>query len=233
METLKVFDIPEKVASAAAGYIGELARHCISERGQFSIALSGGTTPWQMLRSLSRQAHDWDRWHVFQVDERVAPADDESRNLLQIRRNLTDQTGAGIRLHAMAVEAPNLDAAADRYSSELQDHCGHPPVLDLVQLGMGADGHTASLVPGDPVLDVVETDVAISAAYQGCRRMTLTFPVINRARHVAWLITGGGKTPALRQMLQQDTSIPAARVSQEHAVVFADKAAAAAITNRS
>ncbi len=232
METLKVFDIPENVAAAAADYIGELARHCIRERGQFSIALSGGTTPWQMLRSLSRQAHDWDRWHVFQVDERVAPANDESRNLLQIRKNFTDHAGAGIHLHAMAVETPNLDVAADRYSSELQDHCGRPPVLDLVQLGMGADGHTASLVPGDPVLDVEETDVAISATYQGCRRMTLTFPAINRARHVAWLITGGGKTPALRQMLQQDTSIPAARVNQEHAVVFADKAAAA-ITNRS
>lgn len=233
METLKVLDTPENVASAAAVYIGELAQHCISERGRFSIALSGGTTPWQMLRSLSGQAHDWDRWHVFQVDERVAPADDESRNLLQIRKNFTDKTGTGIRLHAMAVEAPNLDAAADRYSSELQAHCGHPPVLDLVQLGMGADGHTASLVPGDPVLDVEHADVAISATYQGCRRMTLTYPVINRARHVAWLITGGGKTPALRQMLQQDTSIPAARVSQEHAVVFADNAAAATITKRS
>ncbi len=233
METLRLFDTPEKVAAAAAGYIGELARQCVRERGQFSIALSGGTTPWQMLRSLSQQAHDWDRWHVFQVDERVAPANDESRNLLQIRKNFTDHVGAGIHLHAMGVETPNLDAAADRYASELQDHCGRPAVLDLVQLGMGADGHTASLVPDDPVLDVEETDVAISATYQGYRRMTLTFPVINRARHVAWLITGDGKTPALRQMLQQDTSIPAARVSQEHAVVFADEAAAAAITNRS
>lgn len=234
MERLKVFDNSEIVASAAAEWIGELARSCIDARGRFSIALSGGTTPWQMLRALSRQDHDWGQWHVFQVDERVAPAADESRNLVQIRRNFADRTGGDtIRLHAMGVEAPDLRAAAADYERTLQAHCGDPPVLDLVQLGMGADGHTASLVPGDPALEVENADVAVSAPYQGRRRMTLTFPAINRARSIAWLITGESKTPALRQMLDRDAAIPAARVNQENAVVFADIAAAAGLTDRS
>lgn len=229
-EVLRVSSETEDVAQAAAQYIGELARRSIDARGQFTVALSGGRTPWRMLQLLAEQEHNWNQWQVFQVDERVAPENDESRNLVHIQRNFFDRAGIqSTRLHAMDVEAGDLSAAAERYQGELQAHCGDPAVLDLVVLGMGSDGHMASLVPDDPVLEVDHTDVAITGEYQGQKRMTLTLPIINRACQVVWLITGSEKTQALRKMLDQDRSIPAARVDQEHAVVFADEAAAVTI----
>jgi 6-phosphogluconolactonase len=165
--------------------------------------------------------------HVVQVDERVAPPGDPARNWTPIAERLV----AAARIppahaHPMPVEDSDLDGAAARYAAVLQGLAGAPPVLDLVQLGLGADGHTASLVPGDPVLDVVDRDVAGTGIYQRHRRMTLTFPALARARRVLWLVTGAEKRAALARLLAGDRSIPAARVGARDQLVLADRAAA-------
>ena len=126
----------------------------------------------------------------------------------------------------MPVESPDLEAAAARYAATLGAIAGTPPVLDLVHLGLGPDGHTASLVPGDPVLEVTTADVALTGIYQKKRRMTLTYPIINRSRRILWLVTGSEKVEMLDRLRKGDASIPAGRVRQDQAVLFADKAAA-------
>jgi 6-phosphogluconolactonase len=173
-----------------------------------------------MLQLLSEADIDWDRVALFQVDERVAPAGDLARNLTELQLCLFDHLETLPRLHAMPVEADDLAAAAARYAAEL------PERLDLIHLGLGADGHTASLVPGDPVLGAT-TDVAMTASYMGHRRMTLTYPVLDRARRVVWLVTGAAKRDALAQLVAGDASIPAARVARERAIVVCDREASA------
>jgi 6-phosphogluconolactonase len=132
------------------------------------------------------------------------------------------------QVFAMPVESPDLDAAAIRYATTLKEVAGSPPVLDLAHLGLGPDGHTASLVPGDPVLNVTNSDVALTGVYQGRRRMTLTYPILNRARRVLWLVTGNDKVDALARLREADMSIPASRINRDRAVVLADQAAAGA-----
>jgi 6-phosphogluconolactonase len=165
---------------------------------------------------------------VFQVDERVAPAGDADRNLTHLKESLLEH--APLRpdqVFAMPVEAEDLNRAAAEYAQTLQRECGSPHfVLDLVHLGLGPDGHTASLVPGDPVLNVRDKDVAVTGPYQGRRRMTLTFPAINRARQIMWVVTGAEKVQMLRRLLHGDTDIPAGRVGREESLVLADAAAA-------
>jgi 6-phosphogluconolactonase len=124
------------------------------------------------------------------------------------------------------VERDDLDEGVARYAQTLVDIAGSPPVIDLVHLGLGPDGHTASLVPGDAVLGVTDADVALTGVYQGRRRMTLTYPALNRARRVLWLITGEDKATMLVRLRRGDPGIPAGRVRQEHAIVIADRAAA-------
>jgi 6-phosphogluconolactonase len=129
------------------------------------------------------------------------------------------------QIHAMPVESPDLDDAAKRYAKTLQEIAGSPPVLDLAHLGLGPDGHTASLVPGDPVLDVTDADVALTGIYQDRRRMTLTYPMLNRARRILWLVTGSDKVDALARLGAGDASIPAGRIQRDQALVLADRAA--------
>ena len=158
------------------------------------MAVSGGHTPWQMLRALATKDVPWKDVHVVQVDERVAPAGDPDRNLTHLHESLLEH--APLRreqIHAMPVEAADLEAAAERYAKTLKEIAGSPPVLDLAHLGLGPDGHTASLVPGDPVLNVSDRDVALTGVYQGRRRMTLTYPILNRSRRILWLVTGNDK----------------------------------------
>jgi 6-phosphogluconolactonase len=191
------------------------------------MAVSGGHTPWLMLRTLADDELPWQQVHVIQVDERVAPAADPDRNLAHLRASLLDHAPLPPdHIHAMPVEAADLDRAAEQYASMLRDLAGSPPVLDLIHLGLGPDGHTASLVPGDPVLDVTDADVAVTGPYQGRRRMTLTFPIINRSRFVLWLVTGCEKTQTLVHLRDGDRSIPGSRVRQDRALVLADRAAA-------
>jgi len=130
------------------------------------------------------------------------------------------------QIHAMPVESPDLKAAAMQYALALREITGSPPVLDLVHLGLGPDGHTASLVPGDAVLDVTDADVALTEVYQGRRRMTLTYPTLNRARRVLWVVTGSEKADMLRRLREGDVSIPAGRIQREQALIVADRAAA-------
>jgi 6-phosphogluconolactonase len=224
---IKVFADVDSVAQAAAAFIAGEARMAIAARGRFVMAVSGGQTPWLMLRALAREELPWNAVHVVQVDERVAPAGDPDRNLTHLRESLLPNTPLRAeQIHAMPVESQDLEAASAQYELTLRELAGSPPVLDLVQLGLGPDGHTASLVPGDPVLDITNADVALTGAYQGRRRMTLTYPIINRARRVLWLVTGTEKAGALRRLWAEDVSIPAGRVRPEAAVVLADRSAA-------
>lgn len=217
----------DSIARAAASMIAEKARSGVAARGRFIMAVSGGRTPWMMLRELSNQDMPWEKVHVVQVDERVAPPGHADRNLTHLRDCLLTHAPLPVdRIHAMPVEASDLEAAAAEYAVTLQELAGSPPVLDLVHLGLGPDGHTASLVPGDPVLKVTDADVALTGIYQGRRRMTLTYPIINRARCILWLITGGEKADMLVRLRDGDLSIPAGLVRREQALVLADRAAA-------
>ena len=214
------------VARRAAAVIAAECRAAVAARRRFVMAVSGGTTPWAMFRALADEEVHWPSVHVFQVDERIAPAGDPERNLTHLAETLI---AAGslppAHLHAMPVEEIDPEVAARAYSKTLREIAGSPAVLDLVHLGLGLDGHTASLVPDDPVLEITGVDVAQTGLYQGRRRMTLTFPVLNRARRVLWLVTGTEKVPMLRRLLAHDRTIPAGRVCPEHALVLADRAA--------
>ena len=225
---IQVLADAEAVARAAAALIAAEARAAVAVRGRFVVALSGGRTPWTMLRDLADEDVPWDGVHVFQVDERVAPDGDPDRNLTHIRESLlAHRPLPADHVHAMPVEAADLAAASTSYSEQLRLVAGSPPVLDLVLLGLGPDGHTASLVPGDPVLGVTDASVALSGVYQKRRRMTLTYPVLDRARRIVWLVTGAEKAEMLARLRGGDRSIPAGRVEKERALVLADRAAAA------
>ena len=224
----------ESVARRAAALIAEEARAAVGARGRFLLATSGGTTPWRTLELLADEDVPWSAVHLFQVDERVTAASDPARNLAGLRVSLLQRVPMlEAHVHAMPVEAADLDAAAARYASILGKVAGTPPLLDLVQLGLGTDGHTASLVPGDPVLEVVDSEVAVTGLYYGHRRMTLTYPPINRARLVLWVVTGSDKAPVLSRLRRGDHSIPAGRVHPERALLLADSAASAPSPSRS
>jgi 6-phosphogluconolactonase len=224
---IEVMDTAESVAQRAAEIIAEETRITVNDRGRFVIAVSGGHTPWLMLRELAKIDVPWQAVHIVQVDERVAPPEDPDRNLTHLRESLLNHAPISAeQIHQMPVESADLEAAATAYAKTLQEVAGAPPVLDLVHLGLGPDGHTASLVPGDPVLTVEDTDVALTGPYQGRRRMTLTYPIINRSRKILWVVTGSEKAPALRRLLDGDASIPAGRVRRKSALMIADHAAA-------
>ncbi len=233
MADLKIDILPdaEAVARHAASFIAAAARIAVAAHGRFTFAVSGGHTPWQMLRALANEDVPWAQVHVLQVDERIAPAGDPDRNLTHLRESLPARAPLPPgQLYPMPVEDSDLTAAAARYARTLRELAATPPVLDLVHLGLGPDGHTASLVPGDAVLGVTDVDVAVtSGTYQNRRRMTLTYPVLNRARQILWVVTGAEKADALRKLRAADPSIPAGRVNQANAIVLADRAAAAGL----
>ena len=205
------------VAANGAGYVARLAREAVSDHGRFTFAFSGGHTPWAMFAKLKDEDMPWADVELFQVDERVAPDGDPDRNLTHLRESIGD---TAVRVHPMPVTDPDLAAAAAAYGTVL------PQRFDLVHLGLGPDGHTASLVPGDPVLEVANGLVAVTQPYQGHRRMTLTYPALARADQLLWLVTGADKRDALAKLLAGDESIPAGRVVAARSVVMADQAAA-------
>src|SRR3954463_4194365 len=190
-------------SGGAAELIAAAGAEAAAERGRFAFAMSGGRSPWAMLAILGElDEMPWDRTELFQVDERVAAPGDEARNLTHMVLGLSMDHQATLR--PMPVTQRAFDSAARDYEASLPDR------FDLVHLGLGPDGHTASLVPGDPVLEVSDRRVAITeTAYQDHRRMTLTYPALDAARRVVWLITGPDKVDALAKLMAGDTSIPA------------------------
>jgi len=224
------FEVPgtaDEVARRAAAIIAADARDAVSQRGRFNMAVSGGHTPWVMLRALADESVPWEQVHVFQVDERIAPAGDPDRNLTHLRESLLQHAPLKPeQIHAMPVESNDPEAAAAAYAQTLREIVGNPPVLDIAHLGMGPDGHTASLVPGDSVLKVMDRDVALTGVYMGRRRMTLTFPILNRSRRILFVITGAEKQSMLRKLREGDTAIPSGRIRRDQMVVLADRDAA-------
>lgn len=223
---IEVLPDAEAVACRGAALLAEAARAAVSERGRCVIALSGGSTPARMLRAWAALPNPWTQIHLVQVDERVAPAGHADRNLTHLQSSLLGHVPLPPEhVHAMPVEVDDLAAAAGQYARTLGQLAGEPPVLDLIHLGLGADGHTASLVPEDPVIDIENQDVAITSAYQGRRRMTLTLPALNRARHILWVVTGAEKAAMLDRLIEGDQTIPAGRIRRDLARVLADRAA--------
>jgi 6-phosphogluconolactonase len=194
-----------------ASLIAESAHNAVEDRSTFTLALSHGA---ELVALLGEAEVPWPHVTVFQVDERVAPSGHDDRNLAQLHASLPVEA-----VRPMPVEDLDLEAAADRYAA------GLPERLDLVHLGLGADGHTASLVPGDPVLDVRDRLVAVTQEYEGRHRMTLTYPVLDAAREIVWLVTGESKRDPLSRLLAGELSIPAARVRNIHQHVVIDRAA--------
>jgi 6-phosphogluconolactonase len=212
------FEDDRALADAAASYVAKRARDCVAAKGAFIFAISGGTTPWSMFERLATMDVPWDRVTLFQVDERIAPEGDATRNLTNLRSSLGD---AAPTIEAMPVNDDDLERAAARYAALI------PERFDMVHLGLGPDGHTASLIPGDPVLDVVDRLVALTGVYHDERRMTLTYPAIARANQLLWLVAGAEKREPLAKLLAGDESIPAGRVVAASSLVMADVAACA------
>ncbi|HEY5958215.1 MAG TPA: 6-phosphogluconolactonase, partial [Polyangiaceae bacterium] len=216
----------EGVAVSAAEFIAKQARSAVSSRGQFTLAVSGGSTPWRMLAHLAEQALPWDQTRIFQVDERAAKEGDASRNLTHLTASLQRRWGQlQGRIHPIPIVESDLQAGAAAYSATLNRYAGNPACLDLVHLGLGSDGHTASLVTGDPAIHVQDRDVALTEEYRGQRRITLTLPALNRARQILWLVVGRDKRQAVQQLLAGDESIAAGRVHAQHATLIADREA--------
>lgn len=220
-------------ARQAAEFIAAGARRAVSDRGKFLLALSGGQTAKPLLKELAAQDLPWTQLNIFQVDERVAPEGSPDRNLTDLQQTLVASGKLpAAQLYPMPVSAIDLPAAARQYAKILKRLCGSPPTLDLVHLGLGTDGHTASLVPSDPVLKITDSDVALTNPYQDLRRMTLTYPIINRSRNILWLVTGTQKAPTLTRLYNGGQTIPAGRVNRECAVIFADQAASTSLPRK-
>lgn len=217
---IEVLDDPAAVHRRGAELIAEAVGAAIDEKDRCALGVSGGRDPWPMFSQLEDRGLDWTRIEIYQVDERVAPAGSEERNLTHLIESLS--IGAQGSIRPMPVTEDDLEAAANRYAKLL------PEALDLAHMGLGPDGHTASLVPGDPVLEVSDRRVAVTAGpYEGVRRMTLTFPVLSRVRFLLWIVTGEEKRDALKMLLARDPSIPAGRVEPGgDSLILADRAAA-------
>ena len=216
---LEVLADAEAVARRGAELIAAAARETAAAGRRFAIAASGGRTPWAMYGQLEDQEVPWTEAEIFQADERIAPPGSPERNLTHLIAALS--IGAQGSLRPMPVDADDPDAGASAYAD------GLPARLDLVHLGLGPDGHTASLVPGDPVLEVEDRRVAVTGGeYQGTRRMTLTFPELAKAQRLLWIVTGAEKREPLAKLLARDRSITAGRVEPRQSLVLADREAA-------
>jgi 6-phosphogluconolactonase len=216
----KVFPDADAASRYAAEAVAAAGQEAIEARGDFELALSGGKTPWAMIGLLGEMEEmPWENAHIYQVDERVAPPGDESRNLTHLVQMLSIDHQATLR--PMPVTSRDLELSAAEYEVHV------PERLDLVHLGLGPDGHTASLIPGDSVLEVDDRRVAMTDShYQGHRRMTFTYPALTAARQILWLVLGEGAREALAKLLAGDTSIPAGQVENDNMLLVADEAAA-------
>lgn len=223
------------LARHAAARIATLLTQAVEARGVATLALSGGGGVAPMFEALAELRLPWEHVHIFQVDERIAPDGHPDRNWTDLSASLLarlprEPAGA----HPMPVTtvlegSGSAQEAVQSYLDVLEETAGHPVVLDVVHLGLGVDGHTASLVPDDPVLDVRDLDVAITGPYQDRRRMTLTYPALERARQRLWLVAGEQKAAMVQRLVRKDGSVPAGRVPGHHATLLIDPDAAAAL----
>ncbi len=227
---LEVANTEEAAGAVAAKLIATVLGIAIGRRTRASLALSGGSSPLPMLKALATEALDWSAIHVYQVDERVVARGDSARNLAALDEILVWRGPLPRRnLHPMWVDRADLSAAADSYGEEIAQVAGDPPILDLVHLGLGSDGHTASLFPGDPALRVKDRSVTVTGEHNGHRRMTLTLPVLGRARSVLWFVTGAAKAGVTADLHAGGAPFPAGLVARRRAVLVVDKAAASEI----
>jgi len=211
---------------AAAEFIARELMQAVRERGRATFAISGGRAPWGMFEQLAAQEVTWSAVHLLQVDERIVPPDHEARNWRQFLASALARLVPPDNQHAMPVEIEDPDLAAGQYAGILAECGGDPPILDIVHLGIGADGHTASLFADDSPLQETERTVAVSRSYECYRRLTLTLPVLNRARRVVWFAVGAGRRAALARLYEGDIAIPASHVQRDRATCFTDREAA-------
>lgn len=240
--TLHSFADVATLNQAAARLLTRLAQEAVAENGRFSIALSGGGTPTGVYQLWGqrpfRDEMPWQQTHLFWGDERLVPPDDKGSNYRQIADLLLPHVPIPPdNVHRAKGELPMVEAVAD-YTQQLQDFAGETavPILDVVLLGMGSDGHTASLFPGSPVAPP-EWVVGVTADYDGrpAQRLSLTPTVINQARHVIFLVTGANKAATLQNVLygpSQPEQLPAQRIQPRHGTLtwLVDKAAAQDLT---
>ena len=222
----ELFPTADQVAAGAAAYLEHQIREALAHQPSYSLAISGGRTPWEMLKILSKADLPWQRVNLFQVDERVAPDGHADRNLTQLFQAIAGTPMVTqLRIFPMPVLAEDLEEGCREYT-EVLDEVTEGKGLDLIHLGLGSDGHTASLVPGDGVMEVQDRLVACTQnLYQGRIRMTLTYPLLNSAKQLLWIVTGSEKQEMVQRLLQQDPSIPAGSIRQENALLMVDQAA--------
>ena len=228
MPELHVLPTPEEAAQAAAGFVADLAEECVSRRGRFTVALSGGSTPHKLYRVLATPPHakqmTWDRWHVFWGDERCVPPDHEDSNYRMAREALLDHVSIPpAHVHRMRGEVAPQEAAGE-YESVLREAFQTPlPSFDLILLGIGEDGHTASLFPGTQALQEHHRLVLTNwAPHLQIHRITFTFPLINAANTVVFLATDESKAEVLRGVLEPTPGegiLPTAMVSPIHGTI--------------
>jgi 6-phosphogluconolactonase len=225
MDLIREIDATSLARRAAVDIVADISDVLRSGREIYAIAVSGGSTPTLMLRALATADVPWNKVHIFQVDERVTDPDSDDRNLHYLKHILLEKVKIpDANVHPMPVETGNLTTASIAYAEEIHRVTGDG-ILDLVHLGLGDDGHTASLPPGSNILEVVDRDVWYVPEFNGLPRMSLTYPVINRARKILWLVSGEGKRDAVRRLVAADLTIPAGHVLQENAALYADQAA--------
>jgi 6-phosphogluconolactonase len=223
------------VAAAAALAIADAARNAIATRGRFALALSGGDTPRATYRVLARRTEiDWPAWELFFGDERSVPPDDPASNFRAVRDTLLATPAANAaRVHRMPADAADPEAAAREYEALLRRRLGDPPRFDVVLLGLGHDGHVASLFPQHAALAERERFVVATPAPTYGPRLTLTFAALAAARAVFFLVTGAGKAAILSRVLRpppDPMTLPAQGIAPDDGRViwFVDRAAAPA-----
>jgi 6-phosphogluconolactonase len=195
----------------AAVWVADRLWSAIAERGTAHLAVSGGSTPLAMFGALAAMPLPWPQVHVWQVDERVAPDGDSDRNAGQ----LDALSEAGAVIHLMDVTNPSLPTAASTYATALPDR------FDVIHLGLGDDGHTASWPPRDPVVTLTQR-VAVVGPFNDLIRLTLTPPVVNNARHVMFLVAGANKASMLARLRRGDLTIPATAVRRAGTTILTD-----------
>lgn len=232
MSELELEILPDgpALAARAAELVAQRLAGAAAARGAATLAVSGGSTPMSFLAELAGKQLPWEAIHIFQVDERVAPPGDPDRNLTGLQAALLERAPIPpANVHPMPVNDSDLDQAAAAYEHEIRAVAGPEGRLDVVHLGVGDDGHTASWPPGDTLVDAA-ADVAIIGPFNGRIRMTLTPPAVNRSRWIVWLIAGGAKAPVVPRLVAGDPALPASRVRRTAATLLADARAGLALT---